>query len=164
MQYNNCHNLSNWSLCDTAQCNLPSKGPHHIFGSSTLKFFFFLCFEHTTHLPWHFDFSVLGATFLRKYLSVNRGTVLLGTCHPSTLCVPAARAYFVNKLSTSSILYESCCIFLPSVATQSVDCSIFSFLANSVLLKKLSSHKQGFQKFQYYSYCFGGVWNNQTWL
>jgi len=110
--------------------------------------FFFPYFEHTTHLL-EFDFSVLGATFLRKCLSVNRGTVS-DACRTGTFRVSAAHAHFINRPSTSWILYESCCIFLPSVPTQSVECSIFSFLANSVLLKKLSFHsvmsmtKQGF--------------------
>ena len=98
MQSNYCHYPSNWASCDTAQSNLPSKGPHHMFGSSTIKFSFFLYFGHTTHL-WGFDFSVLGATFLRKYLSVSPVTVLSDACRPGTICVSTAHPYFVNTPS-----------------------------------------------------------------
>ena len=59
--------------------------------------FSFPCFEHTTHFLWGFEFSVFGATFLRKCLSVNRGTVLSDAFRPYTLHVSAAHAYFVNR-------------------------------------------------------------------
>jgi len=46
-------------------------------------------------------------------ISVSHGTVLLDAFHPRALRVSAAHAYFMNRPSTSWILYESCCIFLP---------------------------------------------------
>ena len=61
---------------------------------------------------WGSDFSLLDATFLRKFLSVSRGTNFSDACPPKTLCVPAARAYFVNRPSSSWNLYESSCKFL----------------------------------------------------
>ena len=74
--------------------------------------FSFPCFEHT-HFLWGFVFSIWGDTFLRKYLPVSRGTVLSDAFRPGTLHFPGAHAYFANEPSTSWILYESRCIFLP---------------------------------------------------
>ena len=116
-------------MCDnSSKQSSKQRSTSHIWQQYT-EVFFFLCFEHTTHL-WGFDFSVLGATFLRKCLSINCGTVLSDACHLGTLCISAERACFVNRPSTSWSLYESCCVFLPTVPTQSVECSIFSFLTN----------------------------------
>jgi len=81
-------------------------------------FFFSPNFEHTIHLLWGFDFSVLGTTFLRKCLSVSLGIVFSDACPPGTCHLPTACAYFMNKPSTNCILYESCCIFLPMTCLQ----------------------------------------------
>ena len=112
MLESNCHYLSNWTSCDTAQRTLPSKDQRHIFGSSKKGIFFFPSFEHKSHFLRIFDFSVSGTTFLRKCLSVSCGNVLSDPYRPGKLCFTAARANFVNRHSTSRILYESCCIFL----------------------------------------------------
>jgi len=111
MQYNNFHYLRNWASCCTAQSSLLTKA-YFTHVAAVHWFFFSYGFEHTVHLLWGFDFSVLGVTFLRKCLSVSLGIVFSDACPPGTCRLPAAFAYFMNKPSTNCILYESCCIFL----------------------------------------------------
>ena len=83
--------------------------------------FHFPFFEHKTHLLCGSDFSVFGAIFPRKFLSVNRGTVLSSACRPITLRFSVARSYFVNSPSTNWILYESCCRILPVTSRQTTN-------------------------------------------
>ena len=101
---------------------------------------FFLCFERKAHLLQCLDFLGLGATFLRKCLSVNRGTVLSDACRPGT--ISAARANFVNRPSTNRILYKSCCTFLPVTYRQTTN--ELRTAEFSCLLKSLRCHLVNF--------------------
>jgi len=117
MQYNNFHYLNTWASCGTAQSSLLTKA-RVTYVAAVHWFFFCPRFEHIIHLLWGFDFSVLGATFLRERLSVSLGFVFLNACSPGTCRLSAACAYFMNKPSTNSVLYVSCCMFLPMTCLQ----------------------------------------------
>ena len=109
----------------------------HIWQQHT-EDFFFLCSEHITHLLQDFDFSVLGATFLRKCRLVSLGIVLLVACRPGTLCLPAACACFINTSSTNCILYDSCSILPSATCLQTaIELRTVDF---SSLLKSLRYH------------------------
>ena len=91
--------------------------PTSYFGKQYAEVFFFPCFEHTTYFLCCFNFSVLSATFPRKFfqsaMELYYGTRVvpvhsspdvssrfapLPTCLPCLFPSPASREYFVNKL------------------------------------------------------------------